>query len=226
MKFVWFDLGYTLIYLEREEPYKRLLNRLGIHKNKNEIEQAFHLTDKYFMREKLGFFNGSAHGYMDEYLLKLNHFLDTQQPISYKDMVHVYQEEKVAPVWQRYDFTLDVLNTLKDHHIGIGLLSNWDTSARRILEELKLLELFDEVIISSEVNITKPNKEIFAMALEKTGLHQSECIYVGDNYYDDIVGCQRVGIEGKLINRFGRTGIEELSCEAYANIGEVVKAYL
>lgn len=35
-------------------------------------------------------------------------------------------------------------------------------------------------------------------------------MYVGDNYYDDVIGSSKVGMESCLINRFGNVGIEEI----------------
>ena len=42
------------------------------------------------------------------------------------------------------------------------------------------------------------------------GVEPSECLYVGDNYYDDAVGASAAGMRTLLINPPGRLGIEEL----------------
>lgn len=222
IKFIWFDLGYTLLYSEREVPYQKYLGTLGYHLKVDKIERAFHVADKYFMREKKGFFNRAATLYMDEYLARLNHYLNIHDVILYKDMMHAYIKMNLKPSWKAFDYAITTLENLKSRNVGIGIISNWDHTARPILDQLGLTHYFDEIIISSEVNITKPNRAIFELALEKAKVDGSKCIYVGDNYYDDIVGCKQVGIKGKLINRFGRFGIEEVDCKAYAGVHEVV----
>lgn len=223
VKYVWFDLGYTLVYLERERPYRQLLKQYGYDISLTEIERAFHLTDKYIMREHLGFFNAGPEVYMDGYLQKLNRLLQLEEEITYSAMRAMYGELNIEPPqWRVFEHTDKSLATLKQHGLGIGLISNWDKTARSVLIENDLLKYFDEVIISSEVDIVKPEKEIFELALKRTNLRSEECIYVGDNYYDDIVGCQKLGITGYLLNRFGSLGIEELDYQSYLNTYEIV----
>ncbi|GAU79483.1 HAD family hydrolase [Fusibacter sp. 3D3] len=224
--FAWFDLGYTLLYSEREVPYQKFLETRGHYRAVEEIEKVFHMADKYFMREKRGFFNKEATLYMDEYLTKLNQYLNIHDVISYKEMLQVYKANHFKPTWKAYDYAVTTLENLKSRDIGIGIISNWDHTARPILDQLGLTSYFDEIIISSEINITKPNRAIFELALQKAKVDSSSCIYVGDNYYDDIVGCKQVGIKGKLINRFGRFGIEELDYKAYTGVHEVVAEIL
>jgi putative hydrolase of the HAD superfamily len=56
IKFVWFDIGYTLLYMQREITYQKALREFGIDVPLEDIEKEFHLTDKLFMREYPGFF--------------------------------------------------------------------------------------------------------------------------------------------------------------------------
>lgn len=225
-KFIWFDLGYTLIYLERERPYLEFLKTHNIERSLEAIEAAFHLADKYFMRKSNGFFNEPASVYMDDYLKKLNGYMDITKDISYNDMQKVYQSQGLKVNWQVFDFTVHTLNKLRQNKIGVGLISNWDHTARNVLNRLNLMTYFDEIVISSEVGISKPHIEIFNNALNKTGLNPSDCLYIGDNYYDDMIGCQKVGMEGRLINRLDNLGIEELPMSSYRTIREAVKEYL
>lgn len=68
----------------------------------------------------------------------------------------------------------------------------------------------DTVVISSEAGCEKPDRRIFERALLLAGVEPSECLYVGDNYYDDAVGASAAGMRTLLINPPGRLGIEEL----------------
>jgi epoxide hydrolase-like predicted phosphatase len=68
----------------------------------------------------------------------------------------------------------------KAHRAGIhtGLISNsWGT---RRYDRAQLAELFDGVVISGEVGIRKPAREIYEMGAKSVGLEPSECIFVDD----------------------------------------------
>ena len=65
-------------------------------------------------------------------------------------------------------------------------------------------------MISSEEEVEKPEARIFEKAVSLAGIEPKECVYVGDNYYDDGVGSAKLGIESFIINPDGYLGIEEL----------------
>ncbi len=52
--YAWFDLGYTLVYLPREQGFYQYLQEQGIQRDIGQIERAYHLTDKLFMRQYPG----------------------------------------------------------------------------------------------------------------------------------------------------------------------------
>jgi putative hydrolase of the HAD superfamily len=79
-----------------------------------------------------------------------------------------------------------------------------------ILSRQGILDRFEALIISSEVGCEKPGERIFRLALDAAGVPAAQCLYVGDNYYDDAVGAASVGMPCLVVNRFGRLGIEEI----------------
>lgn len=54
IRYLWFDLGYTLVKTNREEAYQKALERMGVYRGKEEIAIAYHRSDKLFMREYPG----------------------------------------------------------------------------------------------------------------------------------------------------------------------------
>ncbi|MBH5316978.1 HAD-IA family hydrolase [Paenibacillus sp. GSMTC-2017] len=211
--FIWFDLGYTLVYLPREQVYRQFLEENGINMSLEKLERAYHATDKQFMREYPGALGKEVTTFMPWYIGVLNYKLGLQfdlnkQSQRMQEIQHVRKQK-----WLPFPYSKKVLEQLKKHAIGIGLISNWDASARKVLEEGELLPYFDHIVISSEIGVEKPTEEIFLRAMRLAGLSPEECLYVGDNYYDDVVGSARVGMDSVLINRFGTYGIEELTCE-------------
>ena len=56
----------------------------------------------------------------------------------------------------------------------------------------------------------KPDRRIFEKALELSGEDPRNCLYVGDNYYDDGMGASQLGMAFLYPKPSGRLGIEEL----------------
>jgi YjjG family noncanonical pyrimidine nucleotidase len=53
---------------------------------------------------------------------------------------------------------------------------------------------FKKVILSDEINVNKPNKELFLYALESTGSNIEQSIMIGDNFDVDIRGAYQCGL--------------------------------
>ena len=62
--------------------------------------------------------------------------------------------------------------------IRTGLVSNsWGT---RRYDRKRLAELFDGVVISGEVGIRKPSREIYELGAKSIGLKPTDCVFVDD----------------------------------------------
>jgi putative hydrolase of the HAD superfamily len=208
--FLWFDIGYTLLYNLREPTYGQVLRELGADVPENDLVQAFHWVDKIFMREYPSVLGKDRRTYSPWYLGVLNYHLGLRL-----DLCKVFArwrelQDAIPDYWRAFEFTPSVLGKLRRKGLRLGVISNWDPSARSTLARQGLADYFEHVIISSEVGIEKPHEGIFRLALEKAGVSASNCLYVGDNYYDDAVGSMKVGMPSVIINRFERKGITEI----------------
>jgi putative hydrolase of the HAD superfamily len=85
----------------------------------------------------------------------------------------------------------------------LGLITNFDHSKHinRVLNENHLTEYFDQIIISDEVEITKPDPEIFNITLLRMHLKNIEAVFVGDSMKDDISGALKAGIHPVFITQ-------------------------
>ena len=150
-----------------------------------------YLADKYFMREFPGLLGKSRENYMDQYRAYLLGQLKLTDIPEFKPS----QKPSTKRGWQCFPFTHDILQTLKDRGYTLGLISNWNETADAVLKENNLTQYFGTIIISSKLGIEKPAPKIFEAALQESGFTSDECLYVGDNYYDDVIGAQKVGIK-------------------------------
>jgi putative hydrolase of the HAD superfamily len=113
--------------------------------------------------------------------------------------------EDIISVWHQGMYidpqTLRVLNELKTR-CKIALITNWEYTPRiyMLLDKLGLDGFFDEVIISDEVGVSKPDPRILHIALKRTGLEAEEVAYVGDGEVD-VVCSRNAGVKPILIKR-------------------------
>ncbi|RPI75044.1 MAG: HAD family hydrolase [Desulfobacteraceae bacterium] len=122
--------------------------------------------------------------------------------------------------WCLFGDVQDCLQALKGRSLGI--ISNGDSrQQRQKLDQLHIRELFDPVIISSDLDISKPDAGIFLEACRQAGQSPRECIYVGDNYEVDILGSRNAGLRGIWLNRFGENRNEEADLTVIRSLAEL-----
>lgn len=97
----------------------------------------------------------------------------------YKPEVHVPQE------------AYELLKFLKESGYVLGMVSNRETPYHDEIKNLKLDSYFRFILAGGEVNSYKPDKVIFKRALEMAGTSAQETVYIGDNYFADIIGAHR-----------------------------------
>lgn len=185
--------------------FQERLHAAGIDRPIKDITVAYHLADKYFMREFPGVLGKHFKEYANKYEELMLEYLKVQPSTKIPN-----EDEESKLKWTAFPETLPTLQKLKRAGFGIGLISNWDPSARDVLSQTGIDKYLDYAVISSEVKVEKPNEEIFYYGLKKADVSPEESLYIGDNYYDDVLGSQRVGMDSMLINPYGRLGIEEV----------------
>lgn len=90
----------------------------------------------------------------------------------------------------------ETLRGLKARGARVYLLSNAQSCfTRRELDTLGLTELFEDIIISSEVGWKKPHKEVFDIAFKRFGIKAEDSFYVGNDMMDDVFGAHGAGMK-------------------------------
>jgi HAD superfamily hydrolase (TIGR01549 family) len=113
--------------------------------------------------------------------------------------ISTVMHQSVDDVVNGYDgvhLNQDVLNAVKNikNKYKVALLSN--AGAEQLSAQLNhkgIDVLFDEIIISSEVGVSKPSIDIFVYAAQKLQCLPSECIMIDDNK-DNILGAKSCGM--------------------------------
>lgn len=87
---------------------------------------------------------------------------------------------------------IDIIKYLRDKNYKIALLSNNSSELRQKLSNDNILELFDEIVISSEVGCQKPQPEIFDILFSKLNLKANEVIFIDDTLRS-LEGAEKIG---------------------------------
>ncbi|MFA6353739.1 MAG: HAD-IA family hydrolase [Candidatus Paceibacterota bacterium] len=87
---------------------------------------------------------------------------------------------------------IEIIKDLKNKNYKIGLLSNNYIKLRQELIDLKLIDLFDAVVISSEVNYQKPQPEIFEILFSQLSVKKNEVIFI-DDAKQSLIGAESIG---------------------------------
>lgn len=92
------------------------------------------------------------------------------------------------------------LSVLKQH-FHLHLITNGfvETQHQKLLSA-NLTGYFQQVFISDELGIHKPNPAIFEHAMTEVGAIAADCLMVGDNLVADIGGARKVGIDQVWFN--------------------------
>lgn len=95
-----------------------------------------------------------------------------------------------------YEWSLPILKTLKENGKKVFLLSNAQRSfTYHEMEKLGIVSYFDNIYISSDHGVKKPNSKFFQILMEKEGLKASESLMLGNDQSCDILGAQGVGMD-------------------------------
>ena len=100
-----------------------------------------------------------------------------------------------------FDDVIDVITYLKEKYRLAILTNGSPISQRRKLESTGILNMFELSVVSGEVGIDKPDPRIFDVMCERMNVKPEDCLYVGDNYANDVLGARNAGWNAIYLNR-------------------------
>jgi putative hydrolase of the HAD superfamily len=115
--------------------------------------------------------------------------------------LNAYMGEHYRPQDIIFEDVHKTLRVLREGGFFLGVMSNRFEPYNDYLDERGLGELFDLVVHAGQAGIRKPNPEVFHFMLDQAGFSPSESMYVGDNYFADVVGARRAGLLPVLFDR-------------------------
>lgn len=106
----------------------------------------------------------------------------------------VYEYYANGDAWHLPTGAYETMLILKEAGVKLAVVSNFDTRLRKLLRDLNVIDMFDAVIVSSEVGYEKPDSKIFETALNQINVEAATAVHVGDDEKADKLGANAVGI--------------------------------
>ena len=120
-----------------------------------------------------------------------------------------------------FDDVAPTLTDLKDRGLKLGLISNVEQDMTATLEKLGLTSWLEIIVTSLDTGSGKPNPGIFLEALRQAGVQPPEALYVGDQYQVDVIGANRAGMKGILLDRTDHYR-EITDCPRIRSLAEII----
>jgi len=117
----------------------------------------------------------------------------------------LYDHFAAADPWILYPDVVPTLEKLRDRHITLGILSNFDSRLYSVLKALDLKDFFSSVTISTEVGAAKPSPQIFKSAIAKHNYPIEQIWHVGDSLEEDFRAAKAAGLRGIWLDRSSKS---------------------
>ena len=183
-------------------------------KTKDEIKKIFRKVDLMcnLINEKVGK-NVDA---MEMYLMVLYLLDEKDHGIDEIEMAELYQQMeelvlKNTPILLNQNIRPTLIK-IREQGATTSILSNTGfikgTTLRKVLTKLKLLDLFDFVIFSDEIDMSKPNNQIYELLYDKVkvlkksnSIKKEKIVHIGDNYTADYLGAKDFGFNAVFVDQ-------------------------
>ena len=125
---------------------------------------------------------------------------DVDDPPLAETLAATFPEER-SKLHVVFPETIDVLTDLR-RTFPLALVTNGPSELQRHkIQATNLGRFFDEITISGDLGIGKPDPRIFSMTLDRLGAPASAAVMVGNSLERDVGGAQRAGLRGIWVNR-------------------------
>lgn len=180
---IW-DLGGVIARTEDPTPRQKLASRLNT-------------TPKELIR--LFFFSQSA------LQATLGQITSRQHQEAVRSALGLSNEE-FLPIWREFwagdevdKELVDFIRNLRPRY-KTALLSNaWDNLREVLSKHWRIDDAFDEMVISSEVGIAKPDPRIYQLMLDKLRLSPDQTVFI-DDFPENIEAAQTLGMQAILFH--------------------------
>jgi HAD superfamily hydrolase (TIGR01549 family) len=189
--FIFFDLGQTLVdewefidYLDH-----KLLEALNGFGAKIDLRNYRAVRDNVIRNRKIG--NGSVR----ELIIEICNLIT---PRGYEriiaDRLEYDIDEGRRKLFKLYYDAYQTLSVLSKNY-KLGIIANQSKDILQLLDKFKFKDLFKVIILSSEVNMQKPDPKIFQLAMDLAANDSKYYVMIGDRLDTDISPANKLGMK-------------------------------
>ncbi len=222
IKAVFFDVGNTLIHtaISPTEQCRRMLEQRGYVVPREQVRAAMRIADTQHMARyhKPNDDWAQPHTilslWLDYYrhVFDLLHFVDSDQQLAH-ELIAWYGR---AEAWQAYPDVAAVLPAIGERGLVVGAVSDWGHTLTSILHAHNISAHLDFAIASGNIGLSKPNVQLYRLALQRAGVQGHEALHIGDSYYADVCGARAAGIHPVLLDR--SASLPSLDCSVVPDL--------
>jgi epoxide hydrolase-like predicted phosphatase len=177
---IFWDLGGVLVRTRDYASRNALAERLGL--SRSELEEMVYAADSG-TRAQLGEISIEQHW--------VNVLTALGLPV---DELAEFQHE----FWSGDSLDaelIEYIRGLRSRH-RTGLISNAFSNLRQVVSEIwKFADAFDDMVISAEVGLAKPDARIYRLALERLGVQPEQAVFI-DDMRRNVEGARAVNMHG------------------------------
>ncbi len=133
----------------------------------------------------------------------------------YENLINMYYGKWEDMLKGEISATVRILKKLKNKNYKLFALTNWSAETWPVaIKRFDFLKLFDGIVVSGQIQMLKPDKEIYNYIIKKFKLNPSKCVFIDDRM-SNVNGARLCGINGikfdkstKLITDLKKINIE------------------
>lgn len=200
-----FDIDDTLY--DQLHAFERAINNQKINNSKD-----LDISKLYYLMKKYGDETFSSTGFDQQRLEKMQIFRIQRALQDYNIEITDEQALNFQTDFENYQNDIELfpkieelLNLLIAKGNSLGIITNG--TLKRQSKKIKMLNLekwfpWNNILISEEVGVSKPEKLIFKKFEERLSISpmKQNIIYIGDNYLNDISGAKSAGWQTVWVN--------------------------
>jgi putative hydrolase of the HAD superfamily len=223
---VFFDVGETL--LSPNPSWSELavvkLSERGHDLTVDQMRLAWrHVGDHFTEAADAGVMFSVSHEASKKFWTKL--YLDQLEFLGIDDegaALVLYETFSDPENYRLFEDTVPALTALSERGLKLGVISNFERWLRGMLEHFAVIDRFEVVAISGELDLEKPDPRIFEWAMREMGVGPDVSLHIGDSPNFDAQPAHDLGMTGVLLDRHGRWADLEAPYRHVSTLGELI----